>query len=534
VIRFLLIITVFTLTLAAGGAAAEPGRMALGAGPRSGDVYVVEVPVSSADAAAKLLWREFNIASIRENRVEIYAVLEELELLDALGYSWRVVGRDGDGTKALGEYNGYASVMAMLAAYAQAYPAVTRLESVGQSVEGRELWVLYISDNPGVEEDEPEVKYIGAIHGDEPLGTEICLQFIDLLLTGYGEVPRITDLVDSTSIAILPLMNPDGREAGTRMNANGVDLNRAFPRYPLDYIGNRGDGEALQTAGRQPEVACVMEWTAASRFVLSANFHTGALLINYPYDEDGVPSGMDAPTPDDALFQELARRYSRENLPMWNSPQFADGISNGSAWYSIFGSMQDWNYRYMACNEVTIELSNNKWPPASALPAFWNDNREAMLCYLEAVHLGVRGLVTDAFTGQPLDARVTVQGNAQPVFTDPDVGDYHRMLLPGAYTLSIRANGYYPQTFTNVTVSSGPATRVNAALIPLDALFDADVNNDGVVNAIDVQLVINAALGLPVPVDADINADGAVDAVDIQLVINAALTRSQASATAQD
>ncbi|HPK00581.1 MAG TPA: M14 family zinc carboxypeptidase [Candidatus Hydrogenedentes bacterium] len=533
-IRFFQSITVLALALAAGGAAAEPPRMALGAGPRTGDVYVVEVPVSSADAAAELARREFNIASIRENRAEIYAVREELELLDALGYSWHVIRRDGDGTKALGEYNGYASVTAMLAAYAQAYPAITRLESVGQSVEGRELWVLYISDNPGIEEDEPEFKYIGTIHGDEPLGTEMCLHFIDLLLTGYGQIPRITDLVDNTSIAILPLLNPDGREAGTRMNANGVDLNRAFPRYPFDYTGNQGDGEPLQAAGRQPEVVRVMEWTAANRFVLSANFHTGALLVNYPYDEDGVPSGADAPTPDDALFQELARRYARENLPMWNSPYFADGISNGSAWYSIFGSMQDWNYRYMACNEVTIELSNTKWPPAGALPAFWDDNREAMLRYLEAVHLGVRGLVTDALTGQPLDARVTVQGNAQPVFTDPDVGDYHRTLLPGVYTITIRANGYYPQTFINLIVTSGPATRIDAALIPLDAPFDADVNNDGEVNAIDVQLVINAALGLSVPAGADINADGAVDAIDIQLVINAALTRSYAPATAQE
>jgi hypothetical protein len=148
-----------------------------------------------------------------------------------------------------------------------------------------------------------------------------------------------------------------------------------------------------------------------------------------------------------------------------------------------------------------------------------------MLRYLEAVHIGVRGIVTDALTGQPVDARVTVQGNAQPVFTDPDVGDYHRMLLPGVYTLTVQAEGYHPRTFTNLTVAAGPATRADAALVPLGAVFDADVNNDGVVNAVDIQLVVNDVLDLPVPVDGDINGDGAVNAVDVQLVINAALVR---------
>ncbi|HPA06387.1 MAG TPA: M14 family zinc carboxypeptidase [Candidatus Hydrogenedentes bacterium] len=518
-----LILALFSSVAAADGAG--EARMALGAGPRTGDVYVVEVPVSGADAVAELARRQFDIASVRGDRVELHAVAEELALLAELGYAWRVLGRDGDGTKALDEYHGYASVTALLEAYAQAYPAIARLESAGQSVQGRELWVLYISDNPGVEEDEPEFKYTATIHGDEPLGTEMCLYLIDLLLSEYGQTPRITALVDSTAIAIMPLMNPDGREAGTRVNAHGVDLNRAFPQYPADYTGAAGDGEPLNTAGRQPEVARVMEWTAANRFVLSANFHTGSLLVNYPYDEDGVGSGMDAPTPDDALFEDVARRYSRYNLPMWNSAQFADGISNGSAWYAIFGSMQDWNYRYMACNDVTIELSYAKWPAASELPDFWDDNREAMLRYLEAVHIGVRGIVTDALTGQPVDARVTVQGNAQPVFTDPDVGDYHRMLLPGVYTLTVQAEGYHPRTFTNLTVAAGPATRADAALVPLGAVFDADVNNDGVVNAVDIQLVVNDVLDLPVPVDGDINGDGAVNAVDVQLVINAALVR---------
>lgn len=518
-----LLIAAGVATVSGSAAADSPLEIALGAGPRTGKVYIVETPVTGPGSVTELARRGFDIASVREGVVEIYAVAEELELLRSLGYSWRVTGRDGDMTKALGEYNNYASVTAMLEGYAAAYPGITRLESIGQSVQGRELWVLYISDNPDVEEDEPEFKYIATIHGDEPIGTEMCLYFIELLLTGYGGTQRITDLVDATAIAILPLMNPDGREAGRRTNANGFDLNRSFPAYPDDYSGTAYDGEPLHDAGRQPEVAHVMQWTAANRFVLSANFHAGALVVNYPYDEDGLPSGTDAPSPDDLLFEDVSRRYSFFNVPMWNSVAFDDGITNGSAWYAILGSMQDWNYRYIACNDVTIELSSTKWPNASALPGLWDNNRESMLHYLEAVHIGVRGLVTDAISGLPVDAKVTVQGNAQPVFTDPGAGDYHRMLLPGVYTLTIQANGYHSQLVPNVAVTDGPATRANAALVPLGAVFAADVDGSGVVNAVDVQLVINAALGMPVSYDCDINGDSIVNAVDVQLVINAAL-----------
>jgi len=497
--------------------------MALGAGPRTGEVFIVQADVPDMYAVMELARRGFDIASVREGMVEIYAVVEELDLLASLGYTWHVIGRDGDMTKALGEYNNYASVTAILEDYVAMYPDIARLESIGQSVQGRELWVLYISDNADVQEDEPEFKYVSTIHGDEPVGTEICLYFIELLLTEYGKTQSITDLVDGTGIAVMPLMNPDGRASASRFNAQGLDLNRCFPEFPADYTGTAYEGEALHDAGRPPEVAAVMRWTAANRFVLSANFHTGALVVNYPYDEDGMRSGVDAPTPDDLLFEDVSRRYSYYNAPMWNSTVFEDGITNGSAWYAIFGSMQDWNYRYIACNEVTIELWNEKWPAASALPGLWEDNREAMLQYLEAVHIGVRGVVTDASSGEPLNAKIIVEGNAQPVFTDPDVGDYHRMLLPGVYTLTLEAQGYQPQTIEGLLVTDGPATRADVALVPLDSP-DADVDDSGEVDAQDVQLVVNAALGMSVAYDCDINDDGKTDAIDVQLTVNAALS----------
>jgi hypothetical protein len=148
--------------------------------------------------------------------------------------------------------------------------------------------------------------------------------------------------------------------------------------------------------------------------------------------------------------------------------------------------MQDWNYRYASCNEITIELSNTKKPSASSIPNFWNNNRDSMLSYAEAVHIGVRGIVTDRATGKPVWAEVRVEGNSHPVFTDADVGDYHRMLLPGVYNLTFNAPGYAQKLVENVAVTHGPATRVDIELtyesVPNTAPV-ADAGKDQIVYA---------------------------------------------------
>ena len=131
--------------------------------------------------------------------------------------------------------------------------------------------------------------------------------------------------------------------------------------------------------------------------------------------------------------------------------------------------MADWNYRYVGCNEVTIELSNNFRPAASQIPSFWSNNSESMLSFLEAVHIGVRGIITDRGSGDPLWAEVLVEGNSHPVFTDPDIGDYHRMLLPDTYDLVFYAPGYVPRLVRNVVVTDGPAVRVDMVLLPEQA-----------------------------------------------------------------
>ena len=101
------------------------------------------------------------------------------------------------------------------------------------------------------------------------------------------------------------------------------------------------------------------------------------------------------------------------------------------------------------------------------------------------------------------------------------MGDYHRMLLPGTYTITYSARNHVPALVEDVVVTAGSAARVDVALNMLD--YDADINGDGDVTSSDITLAINAAIGETAAYDCDVNADGTVDALDVQIVVNATL-----------
>ena len=457
-----------------------PGK---GAGPRLGKIVLVELTPPDRPSAERLALLGYDVVSLG-NTVRLYADLDELQQLEALG--WRLsIQQSGTVAKDLGTYNGYADMTAMLDGYATNYPAICRKVSIGRSVLGRELWALKITNNPDQPQDKPKFKYIATIHGNEPIGTEMCLYLTDLLLRGYrtNDV-RMVNLINNVEIWILPLVNPDGRETSPpqRYNANGFDLNRNFPEGSGTDMGNALYGPAMSTAAVQPEVRAIMNFTAAHTFCMGANFHSGSLIVNYPYDNDGLGSVF-SPSPDELLFQVMSRAYSSNNAPMWANndytQHFTNGIVNGAAWYAVSGGLQDWSYRFEGIMDTTIELANNAFypdPPANQLPTYWSQNKESMLAYMEWCLRGVRGVLTDAQSGSPVRGAVRVEGYHHLVLSDATVGDYHRQLLPGTYNLWFYAPGYVAQRIPNVVVTSGAATRVNVALEPVGTRFAAKIN----------------------------------------------------------
>lgn len=137
-------------------------------------------------------------------------------------------------------YYNYVELTRRLTSLARGHPHIAKLHSIGRSVEDRELWVMRITkevsaDLPG----KPKFKYVGNMHGDETVSRQVLVYLIEYLLRSYGDDQRVTELINSTDIYIMPSMNPDGFEksvegdcggqAGGRNNARDMDLNRSFP-----------------------------------------------------------------------------------------------------------------------------------------------------------------------------------------------------------------------------------------------------------------------------------------------------------------
>jgi len=191
-------------------------------------------------------------------------------------------------------YHSYEGVTAILDSLVLLYPEICRLTSLGQTIQGREIWAVKISANPDSEEVEPEINFIGAMHGNEVLTQELMLFFIDDLLKSYSLDERVQKLIDSTEIWVVPSMNYDGIHLDQRWNANEIDLNRNFPDREFDLISD--------TNGREPETRQIMTWSENHSFVLAANFHSGAQVVNYPWDKNIDGIGY-AACPDDAVFK---------------------------------------------------------------------------------------------------------------------------------------------------------------------------------------------------------------------------------------
>ena len=135
---------------------------------------------------------------------------------------------------------------------------------------------------------------------------------------------------------------------------------------------------------------------------------------------------------------------------------FPGGITNGAHWYSLSGGMQDYNYHYTNCFEITLELSCCKYPWNSTLKQFWSDNKDSLIAYMQQVHSGVKGIITRNNT--PIaNATIRVLGNKKVVKTTKD-GEYWRLLMPGKYLISV---GHCLKT---VTVQKGKVARLDLDL----------------------------------------------------------------------
>ncbi|CAG7717005.1 unnamed protein product [Allacma fusca] len=404
------------------------------------------------------------------------------------------------------KHHNYEQLEVLMKNISQQYPDITRLYTAGTSVEGRQLYVIEISDNPGQHElGEPEFKYVGNMHGNEVVGREMLLMLIQHLCHFYKKDTTITDLIDNTRIHIMPSMNPDGYERSSqgdvqgvigRANAHQIDLNRNFPGR---FDSQSDQAEAMRYGPEnlvtQPETAAMMNWMSQIPFVLSANLHGGSLVANYPFDD--TPSGDSeyAPSEDNAIFRALALTYSNAHKTMWKGypcpsiikdEKFDHGITNGAQWYVVSGGMQDWNYLNTNCFEITLELGCVKFPFEDQLSKYWDDNKNALIEYIKQVHTGVKGFVLDENRNLLGHSKITVENINHPVFAASG-GDFWRLLIPGSYNITAHSNGYVSQTQHVVVKKNERAVQVNFTLETMPARDWSLKNDFGILTSIDTE-----------------------------------------------
>lgn len=358
--------------------------------------------------------------------LELDVLVTEAEIARVQAAGWRIESQ-GPVLPAASKagYHTYATLATELSELAEAYPNITELFSIGETTDGRKIWAMKISDNADVDEAEPALIYDHSIHGDEQIGFEVALGFIHELLENYGSDDTITGLVDDMALFVVPMTNPDGVEQGTRGNGNWVDLNRNFPYW---WEGSTWQPEA--------ETMHLMNFSLEENFVLGINYHAGAEVVNYIWD------GIYTRSPDNDLEIMMSQVYAAAS---------GYDITNGADWYIADGTTEDWYHGSLGALTVIVEISVNKMPVGSNIEYYVEKNVPSMIDWATQARRGIWGTTRDADNGGAVEATIFADSR-MPVYSDPERGDWYRVLKSGQYTISVWANGYGWNVFNNVTV----------------------------------------------------------------------------------
>lgn len=430
---------------------------------------------SNKDVINQKITRIISIDKIVGDTVYAYANQTELEKFSKLNYkierltppsliNTKVINMATDLSQmsSWNRYPTYNVYRAMMKKFESDYPTLCKLDTIGTTNNGRKLYVVKISSNVLEDESEPEVFLTSTIHGDETTGFIMLLRLADSLLKGYSTDNRIKEIVDNMAIYINPDANPDGTyyygnstvSGATRYNANGVDLNRNFPD---PRAGDHPDDYSWQV-----ETQAMMDFASKRHFTLSANFHGGAEVANYPWDTWTSSQRTHA---DNNWFIHTSTQYATFAQTYGFSGYFDEennGITNGGDWYVITGGRQDYMNWWHHCKEITFEISDTKLLSTDLLPSYWNYNKESLLSYIESANKGFQGNITDE-EGNPVEAKVFVTSHdkdSSHVYSNTTTGFYARPIEPGTWTVAYSATGYEPQSHT-LTVTDWNTKLVN-------------------------------------------------------------------------
>ncbi len=258
---------------------------------------------------------------------------------------------------SMGGYYTLAQIFSKISEMKAKYPNLVQVDTIGYSYENRPLVVVKISDNPAIDEDEPEVFEHALQHAREPMGMMHLIFFMQYLLQHYDTDAFCKEIIDSRELYYLLCMNPDGFEYNRsiaptggglhRKNRNstygkieplGVDLNRNYAvDWGYDDIGSSPIKTAETYRGpsafSEPETQVIRNYVNSRKFNIHIDNHTFSNVFIYPY---GVPINHTPQPADEAAFYG----YTKYLLPRYNF--FAAGTTPETLGYEVNGVSTDW------------------------------------------------------------------------------------------------------------------------------------------------------------------------------------------------
>ena len=278
---------------------------------------------------------------------------------------------------SMGGYYTYQEMLDILDDMAAQYPdLITTRAAIGDILthEGRPIYWVKVSDNPNVDEDEPEVMYNSVHHAREPNSLTQNIYFLWYLLENYADNEEVQYLLNNTELYFIPCINPDGYIWNETTNPNGggfwrknrrnngdgttgVDLNRNYGyQWGFDNQGSspNGDSETYRgTAGfSEPETEAVRQFCNAHEFQIALNYHTFGNLLIYPWGYS------DSVTNEHSIFQGFTEAMTREN-------NYLAGTGTETVGYTTNGDSDDWMYGEQTEKERIFSMT----PEVG--PAFW-------------------------------------------------------------------------------------------------------------------------------------------------------------------
>lgn len=366
------------------------------------------------------------------------------------------------------DYPDLAEVLAQMQDAATQYPAICELVDLTArynappTFEGRHLYAVKISDNVAIDEDEPPMLIVGAHHAREIVTPVISLLAMDNLLSGYAGDPAIRDLVDSHEIWIAPVWNPDGYNHVFTVNnmwrknrrvfaqGVGVDQNRNYPlgwERPCSGTTNPGS-ETYKgpSAGSEAETQTLMTWSRDVRFAKVIDYHSSGRETLYAYNCTSHP--FESYLEEEASGLTLASGYVDARLPSAEGEHFQWQAGHFGTQAFLIETHTEFQPSYQSA----LDEANRVWPG---------------IVWMLEHHLPVTGRVTEAGSGDPLEATVTPvgvnyvlgEGNS----SSPVTGRFYAAYPAGAYDVAFEAPGYQTQV-VHVEVQPGSPSVVDVAL----------------------------------------------------------------------